>query len=51
MVNLWGQLEQMEEERLVIKKQINKIQFLLSEMKSATLYKLCRDGNMTRVKA
>ena len=39
---LWGQ------ECLIIEKHI---QFLLSEMKSATLYKLCHDGNMRRMKA
>ncbi|MCG8623384.1 MAG: protein kinase, partial [Proteobacteria bacterium] len=49
MEKLRDQLEQVEKEYSIIQKQINKLQFLLSE--KPTLHKLCHDGNMPKIMA
>ena len=48
---LRDQLKQAKEEYLITEKQSNRLQFFQSEMKSPTLHKLCRDGNLQRIRA
>ena len=51
IVQLQGQLMEAEEELSVIEKQRNVLQFRINEIKSCTLHKLCREGNMKSIKA
>jgi serine/threonine protein kinase len=51
ILELHGQLMETEQERSVIETQGNVLQFRISEMKSRTLHKLCREGNMKSIKA
>ena len=50
IIELWNQLEQGKEEISRLEQQITKLQFHLSEIKSTTLHKLCREGNMTKLR-
>ena len=51
IMELLVQLEEVKEEESKIERQINELQFCLGEMKSVRLHKLCRDGNMKKIKA
>ena len=50
-MKLCSQLKQIRDECSIHEKQSNKLQFHLSEIKSPTLHKLCRDGSMKRIRA
>ena len=50
IVQLQGLLTEEKEEYSVIEKQRNALQFRTNEMKSCTLHKLCREGNMKSIK-
>ena len=51
ITTLRSKIEELKEEHSVTEKQINDLQFHISEMKSSTLHKLCRDGDMDRIKS
>ena len=51
IVELQDQLMEATEEHSVNEKKGNVLQFRISEMKSCTLHKLCREGNMKNIKA
>ena len=51
IVQLKGQLVEAKEEYSVTEKQSNVLEFRINEMKSCTLHKLCREGNMKSIKA
>jgi leucine-rich repeat kinase 1/leucine-rich repeat kinase 2 len=51
IIELQGQLTEAKEEHSAIEKQGNVLQFRISERKSSTLHKLCREGNTKSIKA